>query len=518
MSTPSPISLLSDALTGAGTSVWAWDIDEDVLTGMNGSVSLLGYPPGALESTQAAWNTVIHPDDLVPNEAAYQRHARGESPAYESEYRARAHDGHWRWVAERGRIIEWWPDGRPRRMVGTSSDVTARRQAEQAADERDERLRQITRNVPGLLYQYRQPRQGHGAYPYVSELCHDVLGLTPEVLMHDASTLLDRVDAADRLAVLHARTHSNNQSTRRIEFRYHHPDGRLRWLRDVSSPRPEAEGLTAWHGYLEDITQYRELEQARELAAAAEAANRAKTDFLSRMSHELRTPLNAVLGFAQLMALDEADPLSEHQHQRVRLVRESAEHLLRMISDLLDHSRIEAGQLDVDLVDVALLPLARECASMLAPMAQAAGVQLQCEINESLQVRADPTRLKQVLLNLLSNAIKYNQRGGEVRMLATISPPDPASTDRHPQVQLDVFDTGVGMTPAHLENLFEPFNRLGQRRSGIEGTGIGLAITRALVTLMHGRIEVRSTPGLGSTFSVTLPAPLPSAHSVNRPM
>ena len=147
--------LMHEALVGAGTSVWAWDMDNDVLTGMSGSVSLLGYAEGELESTQAGWNTVIHPDDLAENDAAYLRHARGETPAYESEYRARAKDGSWRWLAERGRIVEWWPDGRPRRMVGTLSDVTQRRQAESDTAERDERLRQITRHVPGLLYQFR---------------------------------------------------------------------------------------------------------------------------------------------------------------------------------------------------------------------------------------------------------------------------------------------------------------------------------------------------------------------------
>jgi len=263
-----------------------------------------------------------------------------------------------------------------------------------------------------------------------------------------------------------------------------------------------------WHGYLEDITEHRELERARELAAAAEAANRAKTEFLSRMSHELRTPLNAVLGFAQLMELDEADPLSAAQRHRLTLVRESGEHLLRMIGDLLDHSRIEAGQLRVDLSDVALLPLLRECTDMLAPMAQAAGVQVAWDgVDDSLQVLADATRLRQVVLNLLSNAIKYNHRGGSVQLQAQA---------RGGEVCLQVTDTGAGIAPAHLDNLFEPFNRLGQRRSGIEGTGIGLAITRALVTLMNGRIEVCSTLGLGSTFSVTLPAPT-SNHKLSLP-
>ena len=159
---PDQQELMSQALVGAGTSVWAWDVAEDVLTGMNGSVALLGYDMGELESTQTAWNSVIHPDDLPANDAAYLMHAQGHIPAYESEYRARAKDGGWRWLSERGRIVEWWPDGAPRRMVGTLSDVSQRRQAESETAERDERLRQITRHVPGLLYQFRLPRDGRG--------------------------------------------------------------------------------------------------------------------------------------------------------------------------------------------------------------------------------------------------------------------------------------------------------------------------------------------------------------------
>jgi hypothetical protein len=493
-----PQKLMSDALVGAGTSVWAWDVAEDALSGMDGSVALLGYPSGDLEATQDAWNSVIHPEDLAANDAAYLAHAAGRTPAYESEYRARAKDGSWRWLAERGRIVEWWPDGSPRRMVGTLTDVTLRRQAESETAERDERLRQITRHVPGLLYQFRLPGNGRGIFPYVSERCLDVLGLDPQALMTDAGLFFSRVDPADRQRTNRALADwMRSQAARRIEFRYAHPDGRQRWMLGVSSPRPMPDGSVAWHGYLEDITEHRELEKARELAAAAEAANRAKTEFLSRMSHELRTPLNAVLGFAQLMELDELEPLTAGQRHRLGLVRESGEHLLRMINDLLDHSRIEAGQLAIDLVDVALPSLLRECADMLQPAAHAAGVSLRLgATGEGLHVRADPTRLKQVLLNLLSNAVKYNRRGGEVLLSAQ---------HEDGRAVLRVRDNGLGIMPAHQLHLFEPFNRLGQRRSAIEGTGIGLAITRGLVTLMHGRIDVHSVPELGSTFSVTLP-------------
>jgi PAS domain S-box-containing protein len=489
--------LMREALVGAGTSVWSWDMEADALGGMDGSVALLGYAVGEMLPTQAGWDSVIHPDDRPLNHAAYLRHARGEIPAYESEYRARHKDGSWRWLSERGRIVEWWPDGRPRRMVGTLSDVTLRRQAQGEAAERDERLQQIMRHVPGVLYQYRLWPDGRAEIPFVSDRCTEVLGLTPQQLMGDALEMFRRIARSDREALLAAVSNwARSKATQRTEYRYHHPDGSLRWMQAVSSPRRAPDGSILWHGYLEDITEYRELEKARAAAATADAANRAKTEFLSRMSHELRTPLNAVLGFAQLLELDE-EPLSVAQRRRVGLIRESGEHLLRMIGDLLDHTRIEAGQLSVESADIALGPLLGECLDMLAPQAGEAGVTLRpIEGAQALQVRADPTRLRQVVLNLLSNAVKYNRAGGSVQVRAEA---------RGAEVLLQVIDDGIGIAAKDLPQLFEPFNRLAQARSGIQGTGIGLAITRALTVLMGGRIEVESAPGVGSTFSVSLP-------------
>ena len=216
------------------------------------------------------------------------------------------------------------------------------------------------------------------------------------------------------------------------------------------------------------------------------------------MSHELRTPLNAVLGFSELLAVDEQEPLSERQRRRVGLIRDAGAHLLQMIGELLDLTRIESGNLAIELADVALAPLLREGVEMLRPKADAAGVAMSLlPMDESLKVRADPKRLKQVLLNLLSNAVKYNRRGGKVILSAEVQ------TGR---IAVHVADTGVGIASADLQSLFEPFNRLSHQHSTIEGTGIGLAVTRSLVDLMMGHLAVRSRLGHGSTFSVMLPA------------
>ncbi len=488
-----------EALAGAGTSVWEWHIDSNLLSDLDEGTAMLGYAPGEVAPTQAAWTALIHPDDRHANDAAYDRHAAGETDVYEHEYRIRARDGSWRWMAERGRIVERAPDGRPLRMLGTQTDISERRRAEGAAAELAERLRKIARHVPGVVFQFLRTADGGGRFPYVSERCLEVIGLAPELLMSDAVAMLRRTERADRERVGTSILRSmKTLHPWHCEFRLLRPDGALRWLRGSATPQPEGAGAVLWHGYIEDVSERRELEQARLARSTAEAANRAKTEFLSRMSHELRTPLNAVLGFAQLLQLDAAEPLSPNQQRRVTLIREAGEHLLQMIGDLLDLTRIEAGRLGLEPAEIELAPLLRECADMLRPQAGVAGVSLEIEPPEpGLRVIADRRRLKQVLANLLSNAVKYNRRGGWVRLAAERGPGG---------LYLSVTDSGVGISAAGLGRLFEPFNRLGHRNSSIEGTGIGLALSRGLIEAMGGRIEVRSEPGAGSTFSVTFPA------------
>jgi signal transduction histidine kinase len=215
------------------------------------------------------------------------------------------------------------------------------------------------------------------------------------------------------------------------------------------------------------------------------------------MSHELRTPLNAVLGFSQLMAMDASAPLAPDQQRRLALIRQSGEHLLAMIDDLLDLTGIEAGRLPLTLESVALAPLVDDALAMVQAAAQGHGLRMQRSGGDALAAWADRKRLRQVMINLLSNAIKYNRPGGAVQVvLARVGG----------LVRLQVRDTGLGLSADECAHLFEPFNRLGQAQGPIAGTGIGLTVTRGLVTLMDGAIDVQSTPGEGSCFAVTLPA------------
>ncbi len=500
---PGHLQTILSALQGGGTFVWEWDIDSDGLSDIDEGLQQLGHDARDVGRTQQDWDRLIHPDDVAANHEAYLRHARGEVDHYEHAYRIRARDGQWRWYQERGRVVEWHDDGRPRRMVGTQTDITAQREREQLATQAAARLERIAMHVPGILYQFELDAQFVPRFPYMSERARTLLGLDPARAAVDASELMDRIDPADREAVTASVIESaHRQSLWQWEFRVHAAPDSLRWIRATSSPWRRADGGTVWHGYMQDVTELRELERARQDKAAAEAANRAKTEFLSRMSHELRTPLNAVLGFSQLLEIDRADSLSEGQRRRVKLIREAGEHLLRMIGDLLDLTRIESGSLQVQLDAVPVLALAEEAVDMLRPLAEAAQVRMALQLKgKELAALADRTRLRQVLLNLLSNAVKYNRAGGSVDVL--IAPARPA--EGQAWLSITVQDTGIGIDAADLPHLFEPFNRLAQKRGGVEGTGIGLSVTRALVTLMQGRIQASSQPGVGSSFHILLP-------------
>jgi PAS domain S-box-containing protein len=233
-----------------------------------------------------------------------------------------------------------------------------------------------------------------------------------------------------------------------------------------------------------------------EAMAAAEKANRAKTDFLSAMSHELRTPLNAILGFAQLIETG-APPPTLSQKRNLDQILKAGWYLLELINEILDLALIESGKVTLSGEPVSLVEVMLECRAMIEPQAQKRGIGMTFPRFEvPYYVKADRTRVKQVLINLLFNAIKYNKPGGTVAVEYTLRSPD--------SIRICVRDTGGGLAAEQLAQLFQPFNRLGQEASAEEGTGIGLVVTKRLVELMGGAIGAESTVGVGSVFWIEL--------------
>ena len=496
-----PADMIRAALAGADTFVWEWTVQNDVLTDIHVGLGMLGYDTSVIAGhTQDDWNRLIHPEDRESNHEAYLRHERGETPTYEHAYRVKAASGDWLWMLERGRIAERDALGRPLRMLGTQTDITLRRAREMAAQQATERLVSIARSVPQVLFQSRDLPDGQREFLYVSEHSRDVLGLEPAVLLTQGDSLQALVHPEDRAstAVLRQLPGSGHWVN---EYRFRRPDGVTRWLRVTSTGQKQDDGSTLWHGSMEDVTERRELEHSREEAAQARAASQAKTQFLARMSHELRTPLNAVLGFAQLMEMDHVEAPQPGQQRRLQLIREAGEHLLHMINDMLDLTRIEAGGMVLQSEAVALRALALQTIDMVQGLAEKAQLRLLLLPGAELTVQADRARLRQVLLNLLTNAIKYNRPGGQVTVEI-----GPCSEGR---AHLTVRDTGLGISDADLPFVFEPFRRGAQAAGPVDGAGIGLSVTQALVQLMGGAVEVSSTAGQGSVFSVRLPLTSP---------
>ncbi|HEY4083341.1 MAG TPA: CHASE domain-containing protein [Burkholderiaceae bacterium] len=272
-----------------------------------------------------------------------------------------------------------------------------------------------------------------------------------------------------------------------------HTRVKVRLMRDEGSGPPRLVSAVQDIG---DEFKMRDLEQARQ---TAEAANRAKTEFLSRMSHELRTPLNAMLGFTQLLEMDPSESLSARQRSRTIQIQQAGWHLLEMINDTLDLSRIEAGALRLEPTMLDLGALLNEAQALIEADAAARQLVIRTELDRrASQAFGDATRVKQIVTNLLSNAVKYNRHAGAITIRTEA--PDPN------WVEISVADTGMGLSAGQLANLYQPFNRLGREHGGPAGTGIGLVICKRLAELMGGGLSATSIEGSGSTFVLRLPA------------
>lgn len=383
-------------------------------------------------------------------------------------------------------------------------EMAERAQAQQALADSETRLRNILDHVPlGVVFLDPGGRL-LDANPRLGEM----LGRDLAALRGSDVSALVRPDDAEVLRRLRRAFLAGGGDSVVERVRAQHPIDGERVLRLSASALRGPDGtVLRMVGVVEDITEHLRLEESERALHRAEAANRAKSEFLSRMSHELRTPLNAMIGFAQLLGLDREPRLAAHQAEWTQEIQRAGWHLLEMINETLDLARIESGAVQLQLAPVALQPLVGDCRSMLANAAAQRGIAVTLEIDADARgVLADATRLKQVLTNLLSNAIKYNREGGQATVTARrTSGAQGEFGELGDCVELAVADSGIGMTPTQVGGLFQPYNRLGRENTPIEGTGIGLVISRRLAELMGGRLEVRSEPDRGSTFTLRLP-------------
>jgi PAS domain S-box-containing protein len=389
-------------------------------------------------------------------------------------------------------------------MIAVVRDITERKQAESALQRSEEQFRFLIENASDVVTVI----DPHGVNQYQSPSSERVLGYAPGEML--GSSTFERIHPDDAAPCRDAIgwVLQNPGKTRSVEFRYRHKDGRwlvVEALARTLLPDSPAGGIVV---NSRDITERKQdevnLQQAKtdaeEAREAAERANRAKSEFLSRMSHELRTPMNSILGFGQLLAKHE---LSEEQRRSVDHILRAGKHLLKLIDEVLDISRIEANRQQLSIESVSVGAVVQEAVSLIRPLAAQHGCRVADDSGEACEhyVCADGQRLTQVLLNLLSNAVKYNRPGGSVALSCGVV----EAVGVAPRLRISVRDTGRGIPEEKLDQLFVPFSRLGAEQSDIEGTGLGLALSKRLVEAMGGAIGVRSVVGAGSTFSVELP-------------
>ncbi len=448
---------------------------------------------------------MVHPDDRDRFEQTIEESAARLQPWF-CEFRLQRPDGETRWMS--GNSV-------PRREAdgsiiwhGLMSDITARKLDEQTLRRTTVLLERTNTlaHVGGWEYDMESEQL------YLSNEVRRILGIDHDagVSFEDAMAFYtrqsrSRIEAAAERAISSAEPYD-------LELQIVTARGETRWVRAQGEPVRAGDRTVALRGAFHDIhEQYTAREQLAVRAAefevlrdAAEAANLAKSEFIANMSHEIRTPLTAILGFAELLREQHADdPTAAERNAAVDTIATAGQHLLTVINDILDISKIEAGRMQIDLVEIDLPQLVREILALMRDRADTRGIRLYSKVVSTIPQRiiTDPTRLRQMILNLLGNAIKFTDSGSVSLSIGLDGPPD------HEMLSIEIEDTGPGIDPAQHRSLFSAFTQADsslRRRHG--GTGLGLAISRRCAELMGGTVAlVRSEPGIGSCFRITLP-------------
>ena len=449
-------------------------------------MEIFGIPAGTAMSYEKFLGTV-HPEDRARVDGAVQ-HALQDCSEYRIEYSNVWPDGSVHWAVSLGRVY-CDAAGKPIRMEGIALDITERKHSEAALRENEEQYRALAEASLEIPYRMSadwstmMALDGRGLFETSVRPCGDWTWVDQYLPLDEQARVKRAI--SDAIA---------RKSLFELEHRVLRADGSIGWTRSRAVPiLDENEHLVTWFGSASDITERKQIElRLIEATAVAEKANEAKSDFLSNMSHELRTPLNAILGFAQL--LETGDPVpTPAQKRNLEQIIKGGWYLLDLVSGLLDLSQIESGKLSLTQEPVSLAEVMLECRAMIEPQASERAITI---IFPSLElpgtVRADRTRLKQVVINLLSNAVKYNKAHGTVTVEFALSPPD--------TIRVSVRDTGEGLAPEQIAQLYQPFNRLGREGGPEQGTGIGLVMSRHIVESMGGTIGVESVVGVGSVF------------------
>jgi PAS domain S-box-containing protein len=483
---------LNRSQTFANIGTWDWNIQTGELNWSERIAPLFGYPAGKLAHSYENFINAVHPDDVqLVKDAISDCVERGIG--YHIEHRCVWPDGAVRWLLESGDVVRD-AHGKPLHMLGLVQDITPRKQAELGIVESNRRLEEA-QNLARLGSWEADLDSGE---LYWSDEIYRIFGQDKARFTPTTAAFKGAVHPDDLALVLESEKRAEITGIHDVVHRIIRLDGEVRYVHELARGQHDNTGrLLRLKGTVQDVTAQKlaeqELMQAKE---TAELASRAKSEFLASISHELRTPLNAILGFSQLFTMDEKLPV-ETRNNSVQIVR-AGQHLLSLVNDLIDLARIESNKLELSMEAVILKDVACDSLNMVQSMANDNNINLiimQCEVMD-FTIWADYNRLRQALINLLTNAIKYNKAYGTVHMLCE------TYADK---AHIAITDTGEGIPLVKQPRIFNAFDRLGEERGEIEGTGIGLVITKRIVEAMGGTIGFESHVGHGSTFWMEFP-------------
>ncbi len=468
---------------------------------------------------------LTHPDDLRSFYQSVTESARNLT-FFEWEGRVLLPSGKVKWIELNSRP-ELQPDGS---IVwdGVMLDITERKQAELNLAASQQKYHSLIQSIPGVVWEYDFVLH---KFSFVNDRAEELLGFPIEAWLTQPDFWADRLHPADRDATIQAFSDAiDNRQTCEAEYRLLAADGRIVWVYDIATPVLDSQGkLIATNGLLLDITEERVALHDRQQAELAlqetnerlestnqelTRATRLKDEFLATMSHELRTPLNAILGMSECLQEGVFGEINHRQAKSIETIHRSGQHLLSLINDILDVSKIVAGKLELELTTVSLRSLCESSLAFVKQQADRKQIHIQLDLPAEIgQICVDERRMRQVAINLLSNAVKFTPKAGSIALTAKIVTaadlaglvPLPAHSTQAEWVCISVTDTGIGISPADRDRLFQPFVQIDSSLSRqYEGTGLGLALVKQMVELHGGYVTLESELGVGSCFNIYL--------------
>jgi len=501
------------ALETTGIGIWDWDVKNDRWYASPIYYTMLGYEPGIGRGDRSEWLERVHPDDRAYVSEKIQSVLLHDLNEYQYEARIRHCDGTYRWLQVMGFGIERDHNGNVSRMLGIRMDITARKEMEEALRESERHFRTLAENSPDSILRYNTGCCCIYANPHIEKIlgvpAGGMTGKTPMELFPagEYREYQNRIEAVLRTGAgaeieVVAPDIGEGIQYHHVRFtaeRGEHGEviGVLVIGRDITEQKRAGENLCRLNEELEDRVRERtdELEQAN---VRLQELDRMKSMFIASMSHELRTPLNSAIGFSRILFNEWAGPLSGEQKENLATILKSCKHLLSLINDVIDVSKIEAGMIDAFPEEFDIFDVVAEAVTSCENAVLDKGVDLTVQaIHHTMYT--DRTRLLQCLLNLANNAVKYTEKGA-IAITAEIK-------DDGAMLELSVADTGIGIKDEDITKLFFPFVRLDSPLAAtVPGTGLGLYLTRKLVVeVLRGGITVSSAPGVGSTFVLRVP-------------